>query len=62
MSKHCEMCGTNKHGSSYCPNCQEAAYIFHEQYMNPDYLGNGEMLGPPAPDSDFMRKVREQHG
>ncbi|KFX07251.1 hypothetical protein KP22_03940 [Pectobacterium betavasculorum] len=62
MSKYCDMCGTNKHGSNHCPNCQEEAYIFHEQYMNPDYLGNGEMLEPPAPDSDFMRKVRDQHG
>ncbi|WP_145494947.1 hypothetical protein [Yersinia massiliensis] len=60
MSRYCDMCGTNKRGSSLCPNCQEEAYIYHEQYMNPDYLGNGQTLTPPDQNSEFMQKVRDQ--
>ncbi|OWO81618.1 hypothetical protein B5C26_13355 [Photorhabdus luminescens] len=55
MSNYCDMCGTNKHGSKYCPGCQEVAYIFHEQYLDPKLN-----LQLPDPDSEFMKQVREQ--
>ncbi|WP_156030377.1 hypothetical protein [Chania multitudinisentens] len=59
MSKYCEDCGCKVY-SGRCSNCHEASFIYHEQYMNPDYLGNGQQLTPPDENSDFMRKVREQ--
>lgn len=60
MANYCEDCGTKKYSSGFCPNCQEESCIYHDQYMSPNYLGNGEMLTPPDDDSVFMQKVREQ--
>lgn len=48
---YCEDCGTKTQGG-FCPNCHEERLIL-DQYLEQD-------MEPPAEDSEFMRKARQQ--
>ncbi|MBD2822126.1 hypothetical protein ID852_15830 [Xenorhabdus sp. 42] len=54
MSNYCENCGTRKRGSSYCPGCQEEAYIYHEQYLQREENWEYQFS------NEFMDKVSKQ--